>query len=118
MRSKAFFLEILGWNIRRLALLMFMSFFSSSLSVCAASASMDPPLAAVMAYFLVTLRNSSPYWSTNLSPMPTMAVKSSAFVGTRWAISLSASSGHTIGTRPEDILRSSLKLSLSAYSSS
>ncbi len=60
MRSKAFFLEILGWKIRRFPLLMLMSFFSSSLRVLAASASMDPPLAAVMAYFLVTLRNSSP----------------------------------------------------------
>ena len=118
MRSKEFFLEILGWNSRRLLLLMLMSFFSSSLRVCAASASMLDPLAAVMAYLRVTLRKSSPYSSTKRSPTPTIAVKSSAFVGTRCAISLSASSGQTVGMRPLDILRSSLRFSLSSYSSS
>ena len=118
MRSKVFFLEILGWNSRRLLLLMLMSFFSSSLRVCAASASMLEPLAAVMAYLRVTFRKSSPYCSTNLCPTPTMAEKSSTLVGTRWAISLSASSEHTFGMRPLDILRSCLSVSLSSYSSS
>ena len=72
------------------------------------------PLAAVIAYFLVMFRKSSPYCSTNLCPTPTMAEKSSTFVGTRWAISLSASSEHTLGKRPLDILRSCLRLSLSS----
>ena len=114
MRSKVFFLEILGWNRRRLLLLMLISFFSSSLSVWAASASMFDPLAAVIAYLRVMFRKSSPYCSTNLCPTPTIAEKSSTLVGTRWAISLSASSEHTFGMRPFDILRSCLRLSLSS----
>ena len=83
IRSNVFLRDIFPWNSRRLLLLMFMSFFSSSLSVLAASSSMFDPLAAVMAYFLVMFRNSSPYCSTNLCPTPTMAEKSSTLVGTR-----------------------------------
>ena len=79
---------------------------------------MFEPLAAVMAYFLVMLRKSSPYCSTNLCPTPTMAEKSSALVGTRWAISLRASSEHICGMRPLESLRSSRRASLSSYSSS
>ena len=60
MRSNAFFLDSFGWKSSLLALLMLMSFFSSSRRVCAASASMLEPFAAVMAYFLVTFRKSSP----------------------------------------------------------
>ena len=60
MRSKVFFLEILPWNSRRLPLPMLMSFFSSSLSVRAASSSMFDPFAAVMAYLRVMFRKSSP----------------------------------------------------------
>lgn len=117
MTSKVFFLDILPWYRRRLPLLMLIGFFSSSLRVLAASSSMLDPLAAVMAYFLVMPRKSSPYSSTNLCPTPIIAEKSSTLVGTRWAISLSASSEHTVGILPFDILRSARSASLSSNSS-
>lgn len=106
IRSNAYFLLSLGWNSSLFDLLMLTSFFSSSRRVLAASASMLEPLAAVMAYFFVTSRNSSPYCSTNLCPTPTMAEKSSALVGTLWAISRRASSEQIWGVRPF-VLRSS-----------